>query len=740
MLRTLFAPETYLNTLIQEKRWEEVIQRLETHPLDAKPNHSVQRGISPSSLACAVRGGAKVDVLIALIVACPELIAIKHYRSGTILHDAAKYKCSAEILLFLTNEIIQYEQKNRWISRGELKPIHIQYGGSSPRSIAHIDEGASSWNRLHTHDTMFNQNDDLGRTPLHCLMYRAALGCREDLKDGFAHVISKIVTAFPPAVGKKDGDGFTPLDITLTTPKVFESNFESEMELELRIFRLCNILIQAYPNEVWISSFNHVKSDIYNRVGSPFQKSIELALNVGPPEFINFDGDQSSSYFISKSRHILSNSVQGTIALNPVSRALLHDRHISTIELLTEAIRFNDSSWHTGLIHNWNEKRLEDVNSTSIKQCCTAVVTRDFEVNMHLAVTMRCSSDVLKHLIRVAPESSLVRDRCGFTPIDWLWMRFIADLINLDDRMSQGSEHSYTQPKVKISSRRILPNNLIPFMENQSLKLFDSLKRILKNTKCQMISADTAENDVIRVEEDEFRTRLNELLPVAAKILARTEDRSVAIKGVHHVQDWKPLHAAAFMNVPRYVLLSAILVNPNDLMLQDSAGNLPLHYAAARSGYEKILHIGVTSEAQKLIEKCPVFDLLHLCPDATEIANQYGQLPLHIAIEKEKRDLMRAWDRNNTPKSLNRYISEDSIITIMSRINPASLEHKDGLTGLYPFMQAATEDEYTRANLSTIYALLLEFPSLVQIETVMHDFNSSHGYRTGYGLLTNCGL
>lgn len=723
MLRTLFAPETYLNTLIQEKRWEEVKQRLDTHPLDAKPNHSVQRGISPSSLAYAVRGGAKVNVLIALLAACPELIAIKHYRSGTILHDAAKYKCSAEILLFLTNEIIQYEQKNRWISRGELKPIHIQYGGSSPRSIAHIDEGASSRNRLYTHDTMFNQNDDLGRTPLHCIMYRAALGCREDFKDIFSLVISKIVAAFPPAVGKKDGDGFTPLDITLTTPKMFASDFESEMELEFRIFRLCNILIQAYPNAVWISSFNHVKSDIYNRVGSPFQKSIELALNVAPPEDINFAGDQLSSYLITKHRHIISNSVQGSIELNSVSRALLHDRHISTIELLSEATRFIHSSWHTGLIYDGHESRLESLkSSSSIKQCCTAIVTRDLEVNMHLAITMRCSSDVLKYLIRVAPESSLVRDRCGFTPIDWLWMRFIADLIHRHDIMSRGSEHSYKQPKVKISSRRILPNNLIRFMENETIKLLDSLKLVFRKKKCQMISSDITENDVTRVEEDEFRTRLNELLPVAAKILTQSEDRSGAIKGLHHVKDWKMLHAAAFMNVPRYVLLSAILVNPNDLMLQDSVGNLPLHYAAARSGYEKILHVGVASEAQKLIEKCPVFDLLHLYPDATKIANQYGQLPLHIAIEKEKRNLMRASDMYNTPKSLNRYISEDSIITIMSKANPASLEHKDGLTGLYPFMQAATEDEYTRANLSTIYELLLEFPSLVQRDTVMQDF------------------
>jgi hypothetical protein len=76
---------------------------------------------------------------------------------------------------------------------------------------------------------------------------------------------------------------------------------------------------------------------------------------------------------------------------------------------------------------------------------------------------------------------------------------------------------------------------------------------------------------------------------------------------------------------------------------------------------------------------------------------------------------MRASDINAT-KSLNNNAFENPIVVALSRTNPASLEHKDGLTGLYPFMQASTEDEYTKANLSTIYALLLECPSLVQSE------------------------
>ena len=711
MLRTLFAPETYLNSLIQEKRWEEVKQRIETHPLEAKPNHSVQRGISPSSLACAVRGGATLDVIATLVAACPELIAIKHYRSGNILHDATRYKCSVEIMQFLVDEIIRHEQSTQWMSRGELKPIQIQYGGSSPRSTIDIDVGSLARNRLYTHDTMFNQNDDLGRTPLHCLMYRATLGHREALEEKFTFIVSKIVAAFPPAVGKKDGDGFTPLDIILTTPKVWAPNLESEMELELRIFRLCNILLKAYPNVMWISSFNRVKSDIYKRIKSPFHTSMELSLNATPLECTSLAGSQS--YTIAKKRQMLSNSLQGTIELNQVSHALLHDRHISTIELLTEANKLSNASWYSGQIHEeWNESKPGHLISSSIEQSCTVVVTRDFEVNMHLAVTMRCSIDVLKHLIHIAPESSLVSDRCGLTPLDWLWIRFITDLIHCDEQESHGSEHNFQQPKVKMSSRRIIPNNLIPFVEKQNLNILNALRRRIGDP----MRRKRLDNNFAREEEENnFRMKMNELLPIAAGIFAKREDRSGVIKGVQHVNEWKMLHGAAYMYVPRYVVLSAISVNPHDLMLQDSIGNLPLHYAAARSGYKKTLHLGIRSETHELIEKSPIFDLLHLCPDATKIVNQYGRLPLHIAIEREKHDFMSASD-SNVPKQFCNLISEASVVLELSRTNPASLEHKDGLTGLYPFMQAATEDKYTKANLSTVYALLLECPSLVQSE------------------------
>jgi hypothetical protein len=316
-------------------------------------------------------------------------------------------------------------------------------------------------------------------------------------------------------------------------------------------------------------------------------------------------------------------------------------------------------------------------------------------------------------LIHIAPDSSLVSDRCGLTPLDWLWIRFITDLIHCDEQVSHGSEHNFQQPKVKMSSRRIIPNNFIPFVEKQILKILNTLRRTIDDRMRQK----RLDNNYAREEEEEnsFRMKMNELLPIAAGIFAKTQDRSGVIKGVQHVHEWKLLHGAAYMYVPRYVVLSAISVNPHDLMLQDSIGNLPLHYAAARSGYKKNLHLGITSETHELIEKSPIFDLLHLCPTATKILNQYGQLPLHIAIDNEKHDLMRASDLN-VPKPVYNPIPETSVVLVLSRANPASLEHKDGLTGLYPFMQAATEDKYTKANLSTIYALLKECPSLVQSE------------------------
>jgi hypothetical protein len=175
------------------------------------------------------------------------------------LHEAIKHGASIEIIQFLIEVVLKYEQEQNWHDRGELRPIQIDFSSStssvgnngmdsfrysigenngierqvfSLRTRAQVtpevlvqgrnsSSQESTYRQHHSHHTLFNQIDDLGRTPLHHFVLRATsprpLSSRQDpfdgvkatlLNDNIIRTLEQLVTAFPPAVGKVDGDGY----------------------------------------------------------------------------------------------------------------------------------------------------------------------------------------------------------------------------------------------------------------------------------------------------------------------------------------------------------------------------------------------------------------------------------------------------------------------------------------------------------------------------------------------------
>ena len=113
-----------------------------------------------------------------------------------------------------------------------------------------------------------------------------------------------------------------------------------------------------------------------------------------------------------------------------------------------------------------------------------------------------------------------------------------------------------------------------------------------------------------------------------------------------------------------------------------------------------------------IVERSIVFDLLPLWPEGARVANGKMQLPLHLAIEEEKR-LQALWKGEGRRKSLSQVetcIAESPVLCLFNSY-PEGLERRDWLTKLYPFMQAALGES---ASLDMVFMLLKKNPAIIK--------------------------
>ncbi len=684
MLRSLIQPESLLIKLCQSREWGKVKTLLINSPNEAKPTSSAFRGISSTALVFAILNSAPLEVVKILVNANPDqLMKVRHHRHGNALHESIKHKSSIEIIIFLINTIIKIENESKWLYRGELKPVKIEIGtfplSKKYKVVAPISQVVDNSNtpasfyRYHTHCTLFNQTDHFGRTPLHYLVERFTKESGESRM--LVHAIQLLVQSFPPAVGKRDTDSMTPLDICLISPKV--TNSLREMEVEMKVFGLAKMMVKAYPS-VAFPALNSAQASIL-RVNNSF--------------CIHEGGVQNSgSAFVTNSRRIVKNSIDGNIAHNTLSHALMHGRHYSTIELLIGASKTSNPSWHTGHLYDWDEYEMEPLNEEN--ESCMTIVSTDLEVPLHIAVTMRASPEVVAHVVRSGPDASFIPDRCGLTPICWTWMRFVIDEISKAQRGA--NESSWTQLIVKQSKRRFVPGIYLEVHEKLTNDLATAAFEFVGATDITFLRHIHQNN----IERRNLWTKLSCLLPHAAKAHSQSLATNKRIlSNLDKVTHWGPVHAAGLISCPRAVLLTAIMNFPKCIKQNDEIGNLPIHYAAANQvTYSKTLPIGVTFSPQTVDERSNVFDLLPLYPESTKVMNLSKQIPLHIAInaDKEARKAM-----NGSQNSRNNWINkrqktyetnesiEGSVWMYLVKNDIESLEQRDGLTNLYPFMQAA---------------------------------------------------
>jgi hypothetical protein len=246
MMRTLLPPEPELVQLCRQRTWFAVSQRLHSHPVEATPSDASLRGEGSTPLSIAVRSSAPRHVVKALLQANLHQIGITHRNRGSILHEALKHRASDDVLRYLLETMIQYQESLILESPQQYKMDFGAQHALDPAQFRHISVQSS---RLVRGPSLLGVQDDLGRTALHYLVERAKRVAEhlERSRSTWA-LFRALLTAHPDSIQVMDSDGNTPLVLLLLAPR--ESRAD---KLESDIYRMVELMVSICPSIVTFS-------------------------------------------------------------------------------------------------------------------------------------------------------------------------------------------------------------------------------------------------------------------------------------------------------------------------------------------------------------------------------------------------------------------------------------------------------------------------------------------------------
>jgi ankyrin repeat protein len=501
--------------------------------------------------------------------------------------------------------------------------------------------------------------DELGRTALHYMVDRILRALdRGERNSKSWNILRVMVEAYPDAVSIIDADGTTPLVMLLLIPKFTPDLGGQDPEHE--VYCMVKLMLALCP------------------------KAVQVSRRLPRPWHYHFNYDNQEPL------------VQGDGVPTPLSCALLHGRSVETIELLLEA------------------------NRTIGVKACRTLVTHYREVPLHIAASMRCSTDLLARLVVEDRAVLTVPDIHGLTPLDWIWVRHTLDWCSSSDPFGP----------LMVSRRRYIHNHFLDWygrVSNQYLGIDRSMDE----------SPNLAVRDLsIRLKNDLCK-RMSIILPEMAVQLYRDHNQDsmmMMIDEDDHASDFPLVHAAAYVPCPLAMVKLACETCPQALWTLDHRRQrLPLHYAATRGGYTAQYPLGVSSNIHKMQEVAPLQLILAKFPRAARVTDDNDQLALHIAIDHAKatkhahrqqlqESVMEAPD-GSTAGGSSSGMDREGIdchgqqpghqeLGALLQVYPEALQRRDGITKLFPFQQAAVGHD---GDVEMAFMLLRRDPSLVRV-------------------------
>lgn len=221
--------------LFRHRQWEDVLTHVAARPGDVAPTEATLRGDKPTCLAIALRMGAPMEVIRALVQANRHQLIVCHRFAGSVIHEAVRYMAPEQVFSFVFDEALK-EQRDA--KRGQ-QSISQSSEFLDFRHV-HIQESRL----VHAPDLLLVQ-DDLGRTVLHHIVEQVQR--RRSLPGSNAEctfkIFQRIIEECPELVHISDSDGNTPLVLLLS-----QHTSTPNIVLERDIFEMVDYLTSHYPN------------------------------------------------------------------------------------------------------------------------------------------------------------------------------------------------------------------------------------------------------------------------------------------------------------------------------------------------------------------------------------------------------------------------------------------------------------------------------------------------------------
>ena len=230
---------------------------------------------------------------------------------------------------------------------------------------------------------------------------------------------------------------------------------------------------------------------------------------------------------------------------------------------------------------------------------------------------------------------------------------------------------------------------------------------VLRNEVDDLMNGNIDQGGTTAERMEQARKKFGDLLDRLFVLLSASSTGAAEL-----TNDDKYLHQACKVSTPYGHTLPLPLfklllwIYKDDLLTMDENGNLPLHYALGNNSLAKLSKR--TSENKKRVKgETPYWKewaeycqgLINAAPKACAMANQRGQLPLHLLLS----------NRPPVSNCVNQNLHQRLLEKVVESF-PESLQARDSISGLDPFMLAAMGGDDLA--LDTIYYLLRRCPNL----------------------------
>jgi hypothetical protein len=354
-------------------------------------------------------------------------------------------------------------------------------------------------------------------------------------------------------------------------------------------------------------------------------------------------------------------------------------------------------------------------------------------------------------LARAAPEAVFKRDATGLTPFHWMWIRFTSTLLALDEDYRGGEEMC-----MLLKANVPIPYETSRYDEFACIEQgdFDADLQLIKRLdppvdflrmrhipvevsgnvdcfRCANRSFEVLERIRERYKhrsgtEEQLWTRQEVIISLFwTKSVSLLEASNAAQPGIMPSGECIFVHTAFASTccLPPAAFLAARLF-PHELYLRDLRGRLPIHYAACRAwhAWDWPREESVNEAAAARLLSGESLDALRVALDlsprsAMHVADNDNRIVLHHAIDT----FVKACSQ---PLRLIRTSSIKDMLGILRKLvrcYPESLQRRDGLTMLFPFLEAsAVASEYRNQGyihdelpLSITYILLRQNPMIL---------------------------